>query len=65
MKYVCLDYDTCGWFYYLTSEDYKDHLPEVVYCEECANLAVLVKKDFDIASVLEANQTYMILQEEE
>ena len=63
MKYVCLDYDCCGWYYYLEKEDYKYFLEQVIPCEECSNLAVLVSDDFDVALALEQNELYIILQE--
>ena len=65
MKYVCLDYDSCAWYYYLQADDYKHPLEKVVSCEECSHLAVLVSDDFDIASTLEQNELYIFLQEKE
>lgn len=65
MKYVCLDYDCCGWYRYLRQEDYKEQLDQVIYCEDCSNLAVLVSDDFNIALALEQNQLYILLQEKE
>ena len=65
MKYVCLDYDSCGWYSYLQEKDYKEILEQVIYCRECSSLAVLVPNDFNIASNLEKNQLYILLQEKE
>lgn len=65
MKYVCLDYDSCGWFIYLKEQDYKDNLDQTILCEECASLAVLVPNNFNIAYILEQDQLYILLQEKE
>ena len=65
MKYVCLDYDSCAWYNYLKPDDYKQSLEQVISCEECSHLAVLVSDDFNIASTLEQNKLYILLQEKE
>ena len=65
MKYVCLDYDSCGWYTYLQQEDYKQELEQVIYCEQCPQLAVLVPKEFNIALHLKQNQLYILLQEKQ
>ena len=65
MKYVCLDYDSCGWYFYLQKEDYSQALEKVIYCNECSSLAVLVPNHFNIAFNLKKNQLYILLQEKE
>lgn len=64
MKYVCLNYQNCFYYHYITEEDEVDYDQPYGKCPECNSLTVLVSNDFNIDECLDTPLIQFIPEEE-
>jgi len=63
MKYVCMDYERCDYYQYLTDEDLTSPQLPVINCPQCNSLAVLVANSYNIKEELEEHP-YFLFEED-